>query len=64
MPESADTVGLGAPPTAPSSAMSTRVEVYALIKGRAYLRFSNSSNKAKYKHKHELNAVATGGGIF
>jgi hypothetical protein len=64
MPAKADTVGLGAPPTAPSSAISTSVEVCALIRGRAYLRFSTSSNKAKYKHKHELNAVATGGGMF
>ena len=35
MPCKAVTVGLGAPPTAPSSAMSTRVEVCALSKGNA-----------------------------
>jgi hypothetical protein len=64
MPDSAATVGLGAPPTAPSSAISTSVEVCALMRGRAYLRFSNSSNKAKYKHKHDPNATATGGGMF
>ena len=58
------TVGLGAPPTAPSSAMSTNVEVYALIRGKAYLRFSINSYNAKYKHKHEPNATATGGGML
>lgn len=36
-------VGLGAPPTVPSKAMSTNTPDYGVIKGKAYLRYSDSS---------------------